>query len=143
MKSFLKKFVTIYLATTFAVLSGLVIDRHWHSHNSVNAVVAQNIPDVYVPAQVAPPDKCLDDQVKFCSGVTGIFNMSECLYRHHQSIAKACLAKLQEKQLMLTICSLDIEKKCAGMKLMDYTVMSCLKEHREDLSMGCMGLVKL
>ena len=144
MNDFLKKFLCLYISITLAVVTGLAIDRYWQTRSFFNtSATNNNIPEAYVPPQVAPPDECLADQSKFCAGVAGVFNMSECLYRNHQTIKKSCLNQLQSKQKSLLSCSQDIEKKCNGMTIMDFKVMTCLKEHKKDLSSGCLGLINL
>lgn len=141
----LKKYFCLFLVITFAIVSALFIDRKLQSVSWKNSPIVNDSSheNIYVPPQVASPDVCSEDQAKYCSKVSGVFNMSLCLYENHQKISAACLNQLQSRQNTLSVCSHDIEEKCPGMTLMDVEVRSCLKKNESDLSSVCKGLVSL
>lgn len=85
---------------------------------------------------------CADDVVKFCKDVQpGGGRINKCLKEHETEISPSCKERLEqlkkELQEAKNECADDIVKLCGDVKPGQGRIVSCLKEHENELSDGC------
>src|SRR5687767_12797906 len=85
---------------------------------------------------------CAADVKKFCSDVEpGDGRMMQCMLKHESEVSPACRAaqtKVKERmQKVAQACKDDAQKYCKDVKPGDGRLMSCLKDHKSELSSAC------
>ncbi|WP_413561384.1 cysteine rich repeat-containing protein [Bdellovibrio sp. HCB209] len=118
--------------------------------NSSNAQTETSTPSVEMtpPASESAPASgaiktgpCAKDMDLLCPGVTPGPEMHKCMKDNHKKVSKECKAKMKDmKKAMRGVheaCHEDAEKFCADVKKGKGAMMSCMKDHMDELSQTC------
>lgn len=94
-------------------------------------------------------DACASDVSQYCSAVElGNGRLFSCLYAHEQSLSDACFAATADVgdildslfagiRVIYEACGSDIAGMCGDIQPGDGRVLSCLAEHKSQLSQSC------
>jgi hypothetical protein len=85
---------------------------------------------------------CSNDVQQFCNSITpGQGRVAACLHSHNDAISSTCQTQLKtaanEFKTMRKACKNDVQKYCKGAEAGNGGVMSCLKQHEDQLSSSC------
>ena len=104
-----------------------------------------------LPARADMQAACGDDTQKFCGGVEkGQGRIVKCLKDHQADLSEGCRSELaaarekykQSAKDIGSACKADTDQFCAGIEPGGGRLAGCLKEHKSELSSGCLSAVQ-
>ncbi len=102
-----------------------------------------------VAASAAGPGSgpCADDVAKFCKDVQpGGGRIMKCMKEHENDLSPACkqhVAQMKERaKEAKAACEDDVMQFCKDVKPGGGRIVKCLKEHENELSPDCKGMVE-
>lgn len=86
---------------------------------------------------------CAADAAKFCKDVEpGHGRMAACLKEHEKDLSPACQQRADKMMMrakkMHKACADDIDKFCKNVQPGKGNMANCMREHKSELSAGCM-----
>lgn len=99
------------------------------------------------PQAFAEKGACKDDVAKFCKDVQpGEGRIIKCMKEHENELSPGCKANLAEmKEKMKEAreeCKDDVARFCNGVKPGGGRIVSCLKEHENELAPQCKARIQ-
>jgi hypothetical protein len=99
------------------------------------------------PAPHEPVDDCQADAARWCRGISaGDGRLLRCLADHRDELTQAC--SHQTEQIRTAVddldkaCERDVETVCKGVVPGQGNLLTCLKDHVNQLSPACRALIK-
>lgn len=85
---------------------------------------------------------CSNDVQQFCNTISpGQGRVASCLHSHDDAISASCQTQLKtaatEFKTMRKACKNDVQKYCKGTEAGNGGIISCLKQHEDELSSSC------
>lgn len=103
---------------------------------------AEGGPEEKEPARGGP---CKAEAEKVCPGLKPGKGLMKCMAEHESELSPACRKRHEKRERgmgkMKDACGSDAEKFCAGMRPGDGKFGPCMKEHKDELSAECRGMM--